>query len=137
MTIEESRWRCCWYFFIASAADPIALVVSLQRGEQRLDAGTGVVVDLDRERRAPSTLVDDAHRAGQIGHVVLKVVGAAVSKGKQGGGLAHPARPEARARAPLGSEVERCAKDAGIGLDGVPVLDNLFGAVRCTGRVPS
>ena len=65
--------------------------------------------------------VDDADAFGQVDHVVLVVVGAAMAEGEERGGLADDRGPEAGARAPLRAEVEGRAHDRDVGVDGVPV----------------
>jgi hypothetical protein len=67
--------------------------------------------------------VDDADIAGEIGRVVLVVVGAGVAEGEERRGLADRARAEAGAGAVLGAEVEGGAEDGDVGVEGGPVLD--------------
>ena len=58
---------------------------------------------------------------GQIGDVVLVVVGAGVTEREQGRGFANAARALACAGPPLRAEVERCAEHGNVGVDLVPV----------------
>jgi len=71
--------------------------------------------------------IDDADViAGEEQDVVLRVVGA-LADCEELRGVPESFRPEARAGADLGAEIERRAHDGDIGLDGVPVrLMRLF-----------
>ena len=65
--------------------------------------------------------IDDADLvAGKVDDVVLRIVGA-VADCEELRGVPESFRPEARAGADLGAEIERRAHDGDIGLDGVPV----------------
>ena len=76
--------------------------------------------------------IDDAHLVGgQIGDIVLVVIGAAMTKGKQGRGFADAARPKPRTRPPLRTEIEGRAQDRDIGVDRIPVLDDRGSCQRC------
>ena len=65
--------------------------------------------------------IDDADLvAGEEQEIVLRIVGA-LADGEELRGVAESLRPEARAGADLGAEVEGRAHDGDIGVDGVPV----------------
>ena len=67
------------------------------------------------------THIHDAHRARQVGGVIFVVIGAGMAKGKQGRGLAHGPRSEARARPPLGARIKRGPNNGHIGLQRRPI----------------
>jgi hypothetical protein len=70
--------------------------------------------------------IDDA-AVGQVGGVVLMVVGAGVAEGEQCGRLADCARAKTGAGAPLRAAVERRAEDLDIGGNRILVeLDRVF-----------
>ncbi len=89
------------------------------RAHARLDVGVaGLRVGMDDVRIAH---VDDVHVTGQIGRVVLVIIGPGVAEAEQGGRLAHPARAKARAAAVLRARIEWCAKDRHIRIEPLPV----------------
>ena len=58
----------------------------------------------------------------QIDRVILMVIGARMAEGEQSRGLAHRARAKAGTGAELRAEIERRAKNGGIGPDRAPIL---------------
>src|SRR5580698_5825401 len=58
---------------------------------------------------------------GQVGGIVLMIVGAGMAEGKKRRGLPDRARTETRAGAPLRAAVKRCAQNRDIGLDIIPI----------------
>ena len=65
--------------------------------------------------------VHDVHVTGQIGDVILVIIGPGMAKAEQGRCLAHPARPKPRARAPLRARIKWRAEDGHIRIQLVPI----------------